>query len=46
MHFNKDEYVLLNNGISLWGQDLGCIKREEIIAIGSGSNNLFIIKKR
>lgn len=45
MHFNKDEYVLLNNGISLWGQDLGCIKREEIIAIGSGSNNLFIIKK-
>lgn len=45
MCFDKEEYVLLNNGVSLWNCDLGCIRDEDIIKIGSGNNNLYIIKR-
>lgn len=46
MYFNKDEHTLLNNGVSLWNYDLGCIKDEDIIKIGSGNNSLFIVRKK
>ena len=46
MCFNKDEHTLLNNGVSLWNYDLGCIKDEDIIKIGSGNNSLFIVRKK
>lgn len=43
--FNKDEHTLLNNGVSLWNYDLECIAAKDIVNIGSGNNNLFIVKK-
>lgn len=43
--FNEGKYVLLNNGVSLWKYDLGDSMKSDIIAIGSGNNNLFVVKR-
>ena len=45
MCFDKDEYILFNNGVSLWNYDLGCITYGEIVNIDSGNNSLFILRK-
>lgn len=43
--FDDGKYILLNNGISLWNYDLGDVMESDVITIGSGNNNMFIVKK-
>jgi len=45
MRFSENGCVLLNNGVSLWNYDLGSVKESDIITIGSGNSNLFIVKR-
>lgn len=46
LNFSNDEHLLLNNGVSLWRYDLEVVKEENIIDMGSGNDNLFIVKKK
>lgn len=43
--FQDGEYILLNNGISLWNYDIGDVNESDIITIGSGNNYLLVVKR-